>query len=175
MSFFYYLRKLTSFTHGWLLSLRLCSFLFLSVGLSVCYLLLVYSCCFIEFVLAVVCVEFWRGRRLLWWRVFECIVFSRTRKGGGACQSRRDWFGFPEKEQGCCIRERCPVGSLIVGAMMTRWLFGMCVDHCLLLSYVCVFSFLWMLSRRDGDFLPRRKSVFVCFVFFVYFFLLRVQ
>lgn len=50
MSFFYYLRKLTSFTHGWLLSLRLCSFLFLSVGLSVCCcLLLVCFCCFTEF------------------------------------------------------------------------------------------------------------------------------
>lgn len=97
MSFIYYLRKLTSFTHGWLLSLRLCLFLFSffsTCGSEFC-VLLVCLCCFTEFVLAVVCAWSLKGRRGCLGE--EYIVFSHAKRGRSLSQLKRlicDWFGF---------------------------------------------------------------------------------
>lgn len=67
MSFFYYLRKLTSFTHGWLLSLRLCSF-FVSIFCgSECVLL------------------FAVGLFLLLSNLFGCCLRGVLLKGGRGC------------------------------------------------------------------------------------------
>lgn len=180
MSFFYYLRKLTSFTHGWLLSLRLCSYFFSYLWVWVCVVVVVAVGLFMLLSNLFWLLFAWsvEGERLLWWRVFECIVFSHAKKGKEVIRAEEIGLGFPEKEQGCCIRERCPVGSLIVGAMMTRWLFGMCVDHCFWFSYGCqwvYFLFCGCCLGETGIFYQEEKvCLCVCFLC-VFFFLLRVQ
>lgn len=172
MSFFYYLRKLTSFTHGWLLSLHLCSLccssFYLWVWLTECVCLCVSL--FIEFALATVCVELKGAGEVV---LVTSALFSLTRKRrGGAYRSWREFAwgrGFPEKEQGCCIRKRCPVGSLIVGAMMTMivsWpLFvHMCVGECVW------FFFCGCFLGETGVFYQEEKvCLCVCFlcVFFI--------
>lgn len=91
------------------------------------------------------------------WREFEFALYSAV------------FFFYSEKEQGCCI-ERCPVGSLIVGAMM-------------ILGWTIVsnvgFLFVWVsvygCCLGDGDFYQEEK-VCVCVCFFqCSFSLLRVQ
>lgn len=108
---------------------------FLSVGLSVCcccwFVLAVFEFC----VLAVVCVELRKRGEVV---MVKSALFSLTLKGEGRNLSELkrlacDWFRFPEKEQGCCIRER--------GARWGRSLLvrddddDFLVDHCF--SCVC--------------------------------------
>lgn len=154
---FYYLRKLTSFTHGWFCSHFVSVF---SVLLSLRVCVWVSECIPNWFVYV-----FWLLFRLRGdYSVREEFGDFFTRKG-----SRREFefalysavfLFYSEKEQGCCI-ERCPVGSLIVGAMMILgWTIVLNV------GFVCVSECLWMLPRRRG-FLPRRKSVCLCVFFSV--------
>lgn len=153
----------------------LCSSICVCVILFVCEFDFSFGCC----LLLVVCVKKW-GRIVLW-RMCIVYFFSHAKRGGAfraeeSLQLFSLHFHFPEKEQGCCCCcciERCPVGSLIVGA---RWWmiwdepFWVCFCcGCCYLVWVNVLFCLWMLPRRRGFSTKKKKCVCVCFLF-VYFF-----
>lgn len=141
MSFIYYLRKLTSFTHGWLLSLRLCLFLFSffsTCGSEFC-VLLVCLCCFTEFILAVVCAWSLKGRRGCLGE--EYIVFSHAKRGEELIAAeeidlRLVWF-FQRRDK-VVVFER---GARWGRSLLARWWWDDClgcVDHCFFFIRMCV-------------------------------------
>lgn len=164
----------------------LCSF--------ICARACVCECLFVSlifFCLAVVCCWLfaWRrgGRVCVLWRM--CIVlfcFSR-RKGEEHFRAEESlqlfslfFFHFQRRNKVVVVVvvfERCPVGSLIVGAHDDEW-FGM--NHFGSFVFVVVviwcewmfFFCLWMLSRRRGFSTKKKKCVCVCFfslcIFFYY-------
>lgn len=157
----------------------LCSF--------ICARACVCECLFVSlifFCLAVVCCWLfaWRrgGRVCVLWRM--CIVlfcFSR-RKGEEHFRAEESlqlfslfFFHFQRRNKVVVVVvvfERCPVGSLIVGAHDDEWFgmnhFGSFVFVVVVIWCEWMFFFVCGCCLGDGDFLPRRKSVFVC-VFFL--------
>lgn len=111
----------------------------------------------------------------------ECALFcfvSHAEKGRSISELKRVcncfpyFFHFQRRNKVVVVVvvfERCPVGSLIVGAHDDEWFgmnhFGSFVFVVVVIWCEWMFFFVCGCCLGDGDFLPRRKSVFVC-VFF---------
>lgn len=113
----------------------------------------------------------------------ECALFcfvSHAEKGRSISELKRVcncfpyfFFHFQRRNKVVVVVvvfERCPVGSLIVGAHDDEWFgmnhFGSFVFVVVVIWCEWMFFFVCGCCLGDGDFLPRRKSVFVC-VFFL--------
>lgn len=142
------------------------SLFFCSICGSECVVGFSSSCIRIWF-LAVVCVEF-EEERLSWW---SAHCFLSREKGRSLAEESLRLVSFSREGTRLLYSREVPGGV----AHCWRDDDDDCVGCCwplVLLVCVLVSVFLWMLSRRDGDFLPRRKSVFVCLfslcIFFYY-------
>lgn len=167
MSFFYYLRKLTSFTHGWLLSLRLCSYFFPICGsecvLLLLLLLLVCLCCYR--ICFGCCLRGVLKGRGCFDEEFLSALFSLTRKRGRSLSElKRLVWGFQRRNK-VAVFER---GARWGRSLLARWWRDDCSG--------CVLCFLFCgcCLGETGIFYQEEK-VCLCVCFLCVFFLLRVQ